>query len=170
MPHDWLLEHADNRFGALRTMSMKPRYSLLTLLALTAIVAVGVVLGMKHHQNAPQRIVERPDANHEIEYTLVVTEGGSRQIHGPYIRRYRPANSQKWKRSMVTYFRAGEDTSMWHVITAAAPGATQQPPRPGCDDPSLYKGILSDREMEEFQQALDEELQRIQNQQISAVN
>lgn len=146
-------------------MKFKPRYSLFALLAITAIVAVGVVVGMKLHENAPQRIVERPDANHEIEYTLVVTEGGNRQIHGPYIRRYRPTHSPKWKRIMVTYFRAGEDTSMWHVIAAATPGTKQQPARPGCSDPSLYEGILTEREMKEFQQALDDELLRIQVQQ-----
>jgi hypothetical protein len=145
-------------------MYFRPRYSLLVLFAVTVIVAVGVTMAIKIHQAGPQRIVERPDANHEIEYTLVVTEGGNREIHGPYVRRYRPSNSPKWKRILVTYFRAGEDTSMWHVITAPAPSAKQQPPRPGCDDPSLYEGILSEQELQEFHQALDNELQRIQDQ------
>ena len=151
-------------------MRIQPRYSLLALFAFTVIVAVGVIVGMKLHQNAPQRIVERPNANREIEYTLVLTEGGSRVIQGPYIKRYRPPNSLKWKRIMVSYFRVGEDTGMWHVITAPAPGAKQQPPRPGCDEPDFYANALTAQEQEEFQQALDDELQRIQEQQTPVVN
>ena len=64
-------------------MSLRPRYSLLTLLVLTALVAGGVKLWY-----GPHRVVEQVSPKEENEFTFSRDWRGNKIIHGPYISRY----------------------------------------------------------------------------------
>ncbi len=63
-------------------MSLRPRYSLLTLLVLTALVAGGVKLW-----RGPHRVVERNAKGDEEEYTYTRNWQGSRIIQGIKVER-----------------------------------------------------------------------------------
>lgn len=63
-------------------MSFRPRYSLLTLLVVTVLIAGGVKLW-----RGPHHVVERPTANLEDEYTYTRDWRGNKIVHGPRIKR-----------------------------------------------------------------------------------
>ena len=85
-------------------MSLRPRYSLLTLLILTALVAGGVKLWY-----GPHHVVERPKPHREEEYTYTRDWRGAKVIHGPWATRfYRPDGSLA--SVLLHYYRRGEKT------------------------------------------------------------
>jgi hypothetical protein len=86
-------------------MSLRPRFSLLTLLILTALVAVGVKLWY-----GPHHVVERPWPEMEVEYFFTREWQGNKQIVGPKIRRYK-SHEGTVEHFEVTYYRAGIPTA-----------------------------------------------------------
>ena len=69
-------------------MSLRPRYSLLTLLVVTALVAGGVKLWY-----GPHHVVEQAKAGEEVEYTFTRAWNGERILQGTFIRRTIQAGS-----------------------------------------------------------------------------
>src|SRR6188508_2507940 len=130
-------------------MQFKPRYSLLTLLALTAIVAVGVKLWY-----GPHHVVERPSSNLEDEYTYTRDWTGSKIVQGPRVLRYHRSD-ETLEKIVVVYFRNGLNTRYERDLHAAAMGAS------GFQlwDPETE---LTPTEKVEFQQVITTERERIQ--------
>jgi hypothetical protein len=83
-------------------MSLRPRYSLLTLLVLTALVAGGVKLWY-----GPHHVVERPSPVKEDEYTYTRDWQGNRIIQGPRILRSKTKQGKN-EYVDVRYYRSGE--------------------------------------------------------------
>ncbi len=82
-------------------MSLRPRYSLLTLLILTALVAGGVKLW-----HGPHHVIERPTPLKEDEYTYTRDWHGKRIIQGPRILRSKTEQG-KIEYVDVRYYRSG---------------------------------------------------------------
>jgi hypothetical protein len=80
-------------------MSLLPRYSLLTLLVLTALVAGGVKLWY-----GPHHVVEQTKEKNEVEYTYTRDWHGERIIQGPHILRITKPNKLEIS---VEYYRSG---------------------------------------------------------------
>jgi len=82
-------------------MSLRPRYSLLTLLVLTALVAGGVKLWY-----GPHHVVERPQPDIELEFSYYQGWSGQRIIDGPLI--YRSFLEQdEFSNVVIVYYRNG---------------------------------------------------------------
>jgi hypothetical protein len=83
-------------------MSLRPRYSLLTLLVLTALIAGGVKWWY-----GPHRVVEWVPENAEYEYTYTRNWRGEKILHGPRIER---VSSKAGILGLVevTYYRDGQ--------------------------------------------------------------
>jgi hypothetical protein len=84
-------------------MKLRPRYSLLTLLVATALVAGGVKLW-----HGPHHVVEPDGQNWEKEYRYTRSWRGDRLMHGPVIRRQ--FEGEQLVCFDVSYFRQGVDT------------------------------------------------------------
>src|SRR6476660_4614100 len=84
-------------------MSLRPRYSLLTLLILTALVAGGVKLWY-----GPHHVVERTETYVEDSYTFTRDLFGNKTIRGIRIKRYEqpPGTSEH---VLLEYYRAGTE-------------------------------------------------------------
>jgi len=83
-------------------MRLKPRYSLLTLLLLTALVA-----GTVQFWGWPHDVLERPAPNVEVEYSYIRDWRGNKIISGPYVIRINDgADHLDWVE--VGYYRQGE--------------------------------------------------------------
>jgi len=83
-------------------MRFRPRYSLLTLLVLTALVAGAVKLWY-----GPHHVVERIKPDIEVEYNFTRDWRESKQIQGPYIaREFKTSADGPWCVS-VYYYRQG---------------------------------------------------------------
>jgi hypothetical protein len=81
-------------------MSLRPRYSLLTLLVLTALVAGGMKLW-----HGPHHVVERPEPDQEYEYTFTRDWRGNRILQGACVTRcYKAGNIDSGE---IHYFRQG---------------------------------------------------------------
>ncbi len=89
-------------FIMLAFMSLRPRYSLLTLLVLTALVAGGVKLWY-----GPHHVVEWVSADVEDEYTYTRDWRGDKTIEGPKINR--AYKDGKLLRVTVSYYRQGKN-------------------------------------------------------------
>jgi hypothetical protein len=90
-------------------MSLRPRYSLLTLLVLTALVAGGVKLWY-----GPHRVVEQMQKGVKGEYIYTRDMLGNQILHGPVIVRiFREDRSMS--HFTVTFFRKGEKLD-WQFV------------------------------------------------------
>jgi hypothetical protein len=129
-------------------MSLRPRYSLLTLLVLflfTATITVGV---MRWH--APQHVVEFHSPNVEEEYWFTRQGGGKRVIQGPWVRRQ--LVNQKLVSFAVLFYRQGEPVD-WVYRSEASEFARYHMPQVVCP--------LSAEELREFHHVRDIEKQRL---------
>lgn len=81
-------------------MLFRPRYSLLLLLVILALVAGGVKFWF-----GPHRVVERTKAGEELEYSYSRDWQGNKTIDGPYVTRSNL--SQKYPSIDIAYYRQG---------------------------------------------------------------
>jgi len=86
-------------------MRFRPRYSLLTLLIVTALVAGGVKLWY-----GPHHVVKLVSPEEEDEYTYTRDWRGNKVIDGPRIQRTL-STAESRLHFEVTYYRAGVQTS-----------------------------------------------------------
>ena len=84
-------------------MSLRPLYSLLTLLTLTALVAGAVKLWY-----GPHHVVERTASDEESEYTFTRDLFGNRHIRAARIKREYQNDSTRLKRVEIEYYRDGK--------------------------------------------------------------
>jgi hypothetical protein len=96
-------------------MRFQPRYSLLTLLVLTALIAGGVKLWY-----GPHHAVERPSPNLEDEYTYTRGWTGSKIVHGPRFLRYHNADGSL-DHIMIEYYRQGMNLKQDYKLIALKP-------------------------------------------------
>jgi hypothetical protein len=92
-------------------LSLRPRYSLLTLLILTALVAGGVKLWY-----GPHHVVEQISQLAESEYTYTRNWQGEKIIHGPHIERI-SSKAGGLGHIQVTYYRKGQRLKWDFLIT-----------------------------------------------------
>ena len=122
-------------------MSFRPRYSLLTLLVLTALVAGGVKLW-----HGPHHVVERI-GDFDTEYSYTRDWRGNKTVEGPvFARSYQNGILEGFT---LHYFQNGED-SMWiYECRRVKKGAGQPEPA----TPSNEDCPLSEQERKIFYQA-----------------
>jgi hypothetical protein len=126
-------------------MRFRPRYSLLTLLLFTALVAGGVKLW-----HGPHHVVESDGPNLEKEYSYTLDWRGNRVINGPtVIRRF---EDQKLMFFNVGYTRHGDDVDWMFMVGENKYVTYGSPPEMECP--------LSAEELRTFHQVRDVELQR----------
>jgi hypothetical protein len=130
-------------------MSLRPRYSLLTLLVLTALVAGG----MKWWYG-PHHVVEGLGSVFEKEYNYYLDWRGNRVIHGAFVVRLR--DKLEARALNILYYRHGEEVPWYYcyVETMANESMDDWLKQP------LTKSPLSPVEQLEFQAAIDRELRR----------
>ena len=90
-------------------MSLRPRYSLLTLLLLTAAVAVGIKLW-----RGPHHVVDRSNLMYEDEHTYYRDWSGKKRTDGIRIIRY--GNLEDSQVIVLTIFRDGVELDLWRRI------------------------------------------------------
>ena len=134
-------------------MSLRPRYSLLTLLVLTALVAGGVKLW-----RGPHHVVEPEFPYAEVEYTFTRDWRGNRIIEGVRVNRSeQPLGTPE--RVMLEYYRAGLNLNLRRSIVLDAAAKTYQRAY------DSHNGETCDRtpqEQTEFDQAVEKEYQHWQ--------
>ena len=96
-------------------MSLRPRYSLLTLLVLTALVAGGVKLWY-----GPHHVVERAEKDFEEEYTYYKNWDASKIINGPHVVRLFEPNGNILAIS-INFYRAGIKLPWEYELNIARP-------------------------------------------------
>src|SRR6476660_399938 len=95
-------------------MSLRPRYSLLTLLILTALVAGGVKLWY-----GPYHVVEQTKAGEEVEYTYTRNWRGGRSLQGPCV--IRCCNQDATIEYIeIRYYRSGEELPWVYTMNSIA--------------------------------------------------
>lgn len=99
-------------------MSIKPRYSLFTFLALTAVIAVGVKLW-----HGPHHVIEQPSPGVEEEYSFTRDWHGNRVIHGVHIERHQSKHANRLDQVRLDYFRNGINTGNRRIVIACPPGS-----------------------------------------------
>jgi len=128
-------------------MSLRPRYSLLTLLLLTALVAGGVKLWY-----GPHHVVERIEGELEDEYSYTRDWQGNRIIHG--IRINRTFDQEQLSLVEIQYYQHGRARPLICLIAVF-------PHRPIHDrDSEWLDGQLADLpepERQEWKQAINRE-------------
>ena len=129
-------------------MPIKPRYSLLTLLALTAVVAAGAKLWKGPHQAN-----EATSSASEEHYTYMRDWRGDRVIQGVHIQRSWNCLSSEDHRSTITYYRNGMNTMNYMFLHAFPPGSLRGVTTIFESNPLP----LTDREMQELNAALEKE-------------
>jgi hypothetical protein len=95
----------------MRMLRFRPRYSLLTLLILTALVAGGVKLW-----RGPHHAVEQPKADEEHEFTYTRDLGGNRVIHGPYVERKFQPGVGTLQEVNILYYRGGAKSPWLYTL------------------------------------------------------
>jgi hypothetical protein len=140
-------------------LSLRPRYSLLTLLVVTALVAGGVKAWF-----GPWRVLERPTANVEIEYTYTRDWRFNKIIQGPRVTRI---DSQLGEQRQINlaYYRHGNDIQQYRFVLVH-------------DAPKKYylgQGVagretlpLTTEERDEYDRALQRECEHLHTQGFSA--
>ncbi len=137
-------------------MRFRPRYSLLTLLLLTALVAGGVKLWY-----GPHHVIDRDQESYVKEYTFTRDWSGNRIIHGPQTIRYE--KSPQWPvKIVVFYYRHGVDTYQRRDIVIDASAKKY----------GVIFGLLTYKnrieltaeEREEFVRAVQQEIERLRAQ------
>jgi len=91
-------------------MTLRPRYSLLTLLILTALVAGGVKLWY-----GPHHVVEWTEPGYQVEYTFTRNWRGEQVIEGPQIFRSRLPDG-RFLRTVIVYHRKGRRLPWFYEI------------------------------------------------------
>jgi hypothetical protein len=138
-------------------MHFRPRYSLLTLLVLTALVAGGV-----KRWYGPHHVVEREDAYQETEYQYTRDWRSNKIIHGPHIFRHYDANG-KLSRVSITYYRHGDlacyqksSYGLSYIFDLSDPNILFT-----ILEPTLEKGTLTTQEQQEYEAMIDTERHRL---------
>lgn len=128
-------------------MSLRPRYSLLTLLVLTAFVAGGVKLWY-----GPHHVVESIKPGIEEEYTYTRNWRGEKVIQGVFVHR---RNEYGIPGMNLYYYRQGK-TVGWYYSAVAEPNELQDSPPPM----QRIDSGLTEREWSEFRVAVKQEEQQ----------
>jgi hypothetical protein len=134
-------------------MSLRPRYSLLTLLVLTAFVAGGVKLWY-----GPHHVVEQIEPHEEQEYTYTRNWRGQKIIHGPFVTRTHQRDGSL-DTVTISFLRDGQNTLNFRKFRAYFPGS-ERIRIPLCGMPQL---TLIPEEKSTLESAVAVEQQRIQN-------
>jgi hypothetical protein len=122
-------------------MRLRPRYSLLTLLVLTALVAGGVKLWY-----GPRHVVERPFRDVEEEYSFTRDWDGNKTIHGLWIRwTYHVEGTLQ--SVQIKYYRRGLIVMWSHCLIA---------PMEGFDSFEFPTNALSPVEQEQYRQKYEQ--------------
>jgi hypothetical protein len=132
-------------------MSLRPRYSLLTLLVLTALVAGGVKLWY-----GPHHVVERTGPGIEGECTYTRDLFGNKIIHGPLVVRFMDDDASVY-RIAVLYYRHGQILN-WrcdHYLQNK-----QFTMENSASDELFLDSTMSREEYSEFKQAVAREVQK----------
>jgi len=124
-------------------MRFRPRYSLLTLLVLTALVAGAVKLWY-----GPHHVVQRTAEDEEAEYTYTHDWRGGRIIQGPIINRKYFAG--QLGRVEVKYFRQGKLLD-WHYYCLSNLDADFIEPFPS----TAFDSPLTSEEQVEFRATVE---------------
>jgi hypothetical protein len=134
-------------------MSLRPRYSLLTLLVLTALVAGGVKLW-----RGPHRAVEQASPYTEDEYTYTCDWSGRKTVRGPWVMRYKQLRGTP-EQVQLLYYRQGEklNCKLYIVLDAAAKTYSPAAVAEG-EEPTELTAL----ERAELDQAMERESQRLQ--------
>jgi hypothetical protein len=133
-------------------MHLKPRYSLLTLLILTALVAGGAKLW-----RGPHRAVEQKTPTWEIEYSYYNEWGGVRVTDGLKIDRITRAD-ETYEQVTVAYYRNGSLVP-WSMYILD--------PKYDLSEDFPVRADLSAQEYAELQQAVEAERQKFVQQGIT---
>ena len=132
-------------------MSLRPRYSLLTLLVLTALVAGGVKLWY-----GPHHVVERPTQHAENEFTYTRSLSGEKVINGVHV--FRQFESEQTSRGLrITYYRQGEPLP-WYFECSEVPKDYANRLASFCDPPA---SPLAHAEELVFQKVIEREKQHM---------
>ena len=134
-------------------MSLRPRYSLLTLLILTALVAGGVKLWY-----GPHHVVERVSPDVEDAYTYTRDFFGNRIKYGARARRN--YNEGVIYRVLLGYFRQGAHTGQHCFLHVDPEGTIKEVESPPTREQSIVP-LLSAQEQVEWRKAIDHERQHI---------
>jgi hypothetical protein len=129
-------------------MQFRPRYSLLTLLLLTAAIAVGVKLW-----RGPHHVVDRTNPQMEDEYTYYRYWDGTKIMDGVRVLRYSPQG--KHDRSSVYYYRQGQCLVAPKSIRSDTAGQ-----RLSLEALAKSYSILNAEELTRFQMILLQELEQ----------
>jgi hypothetical protein len=131
-------------------MNFKPRYSLLTLLLFTAVIAGGVKLWY-----GPHHVVERPDHRAEDEYTYTRTWNGKKVLQGPRVFRL-VVPETGYRETHVSYYRQGVQLKWEYWLFEARKLDHWQEPLP----PALQDNPMTEEEYAKFQSAIQREKQQ----------
>ncbi len=134
-------------------MSLRPRYSLLMLLILTALVAGGVKLWY-----GPHHVVERPKPEVEVEYTYTRDWQGNIIIHGPHIER-RHDSAGSLESVKVHYYIKGVKTDHKQVILVLSGMEVGSSAEYGGSEPLA----LPPADNADFQATIKQEMDQIKN-------
>ena len=132
-------------------MSLRPRYSLLTLLVVTALVAGGVKLW-----HGPHHVVERTKPDEEVEYTYTRDWDGTKIPHGPQVIRLLGLDGTH-ERITVVYQRHGTVLPCYYDLMREY--SDESDADPPTDHWEFVRSKLSRAEYEELQQTMLREKQ-----------
>jgi len=133
-------------------MSFHPRYSLLTLLILTALVAGGVKLWY-----GPHHVVEERDPGKQLEYTYTRRWRGEKIVHGPSIVRICEPNGRTVFIGVIS-FRNDQELPGCYTLLKTSNDAVDTAAK--FDLNLISKLPLSETEQGEFLQAVEFERKR----------
>jgi hypothetical protein len=128
-------------------MSLRPRYSLLTLLVLTALVAGGVKLWY-----GPHHVVERRSPSKEFEYSYTRDLHGNKIVHGPCIIRAFASDGQMLA-TKVVFFRHGQIIH-WRYLLTVWPDDSDLPIST-VDDDDISSSPLNAEELNTLKSAIE---------------
>ena len=138
----------------LARMNFRPRYSLLTLLILTAIVAGGVKLW-----RGPHHVVEERVPGMQLEYTYTRGWRGEKIVHGPSIIRICEPNGRTVFIGVIS-FRNDQELPGCYTLLKISNHAAELDPAAKFDLNLISKLHLSETEQGEFLQAVEFERKR----------
>jgi hypothetical protein len=127
-------------------MRLRPRYSLLTLLILTALVAGGVKLWY-----GPHHVIERPSSTVELEYSYDRDWRGNKVIDGPYVSRDR---IKQYPQLIISLYRQGVWVNWTYTCVPVENEESLPEPMKQTDSP------LTPQEWQVFRAAVEREKQQ----------
>ena len=137
-------------------MSLRPRYSLLTLLLLMALIAGGVKLW-----RGPHRVVESDGQDWEVEFIFTRDWRGNRIVEGPVI--FRTMKNGPYSMFMVVYARQAVNLPWIYKCQYWSTEKKYRPDNYPHSQRTLPDSPLSQVEREEFQAVIDREKLRLSN-------